>query len=77
MSDAMFDTMLSELDSFSYDQCVTLLSRLSQVFKTKKQESMATNHSPIDEFFGTIDDEESEKMLQAVQDCRKIEPNEW
>ena len=41
MSDVLFDTVLSELNSFSYDQCVTLLSRLSQVFKMKRQESMA------------------------------------
>jgi len=50
MSDAMFDAMLSGLDFFS----------TSPSFKTKRQESMATNHSPIDEFFGTIDDEERE-----------------
>lgn len=77
MSDAVFNTMLTEMDSFSYEQCVALLSKLSQIFKTKKQETMVAKTSPIDKFFGTISEEDSEKMLQAVQDCRRIEPNEW
>ena len=33
--------------------------------------------SPIDRFFGTIDESESNKMLTAVQDCRRIDPYEW
>ena len=28
-------------------------------------------------FFGTIDESDSNKMLTAVQDCRRIEPYEW
>ena len=33
--------------------------------------------SPIDRFFGTIDESDSNKMLTAVHDCRRIEPYEW
>ena len=33
--------------------------------------------SPIDRFFSTIDESESNKMLTAVQDCRRIELYEW
>ena len=67
--------MLSDIDSFSYDQCVALLSKLTQIFKVKKP--VEVEISPIDRFFGTVSDEDSEKMLSAVQDCRRIEPNEW
>ena len=76
MSDAAFNTMMTEVDDFSYDQCVALLARLSQVFEGKKKET-AVEVSPIDLFFGTVSDEDSEKMLEAVKDCRRIEPNEW
>lgn len=76
MSDMAFNAMMTEVDTFSYDQCVVLLARLSQVFKRKKQEAFA-EVSPIDRFFGTVSDEDSEKMLEAVKDCRRIEPNEW
>jgi len=75
MSDTSFNSIMSEVDFFSYDQCVALLSKLTQVFKNKKAES--NEKSPIDQFIGIIDSEESDKMLLAVNDCRRIEPNEW
>ena len=31
----------------------------------------------VDRFFGMIDESDSNKMLTAVQDCRRIEPYEW
>lgn len=37
MSDAAFDSMLTEVDNFSFDQCVMLLARLSQVFEKKNK----------------------------------------
>ena len=77
MSDAAFNSMIAEVDDFSYEQCVILLSRLTQVFSRKKSETVEKKVSPIDQFFGSVDDEDSEKMLEAVQDCRRIEPNEW
>lgn len=40
MSDAAFNSIMTEVDNFSFDQCVLLLSRLSQVF-TKKQNEIA------------------------------------
>ena len=40
MSDAAFNSIMTEVDNFSFDQCVLLLSRLSQVF-TKKQNETA------------------------------------
>ena len=77
MSDMAFNAVLRDVDTFSYDQCVSLLSRLTQVFKFKKREVAEIEMSPIDRFFGTVNDEDSEKMLQAVQECRRIEPDEW
>ena len=32
MSDIAFNSMLTELDNLSYEQCVTLLARLSKVY---------------------------------------------
>lgn len=77
MSDMAFNAMMNEVDNFSYDQCVELLSRLSSVFKGKKHFSAAEKTTPIDKFFGTVNAEDSEKMLEAVKDCRRIEPDEW
>jgi len=31
----------------------------------------------VDRFFGTIDESDSKKMMEAIQDCRRIEPYEW
>ena len=31
---------------------------------------------PLRAFAGTVSDEDSEIMLEAVKDCRRIEPNE-
>lgn len=33
MSDITFNAMLNEIDSFSYNQCVTLLGKLSDILK--------------------------------------------
>lgn len=41
MSGMAFNAMMNEVDNFSYDQCVELLSRLSSVFKGKKHFSEA------------------------------------
>ena len=38
MSDAVFNSMITEVDNFSLEQCVLLLSRLSQVFERKQNE---------------------------------------
>ena len=48
---------------------------LRKVFMNKKY--IPEELSPIDRFFGTIDESDSNKMLTAVQDCRRIEPYEW
>lgn len=75
MSDIAFNSILTELDNLSYEQCVALLAQLSKVFMNKKY--IPEELSPIDRFFGTIDESDSNKMLTAVQDCRRIEPYEW
>ena len=67
MSDIAFNSILTELDNLSYELCVTLLARLSKVFMNKKY--IPEELSPIDRFFGTIDESDSNKMLTAVQDC--------
>ena len=45
MSDAAFDSMMNEVDNFSFDQCIMLLSCLSQVFSKKKNETVAPKKS--------------------------------
>ena len=67
MSDIAFNSILTELDNLSYEQCVALLAQLSKVFMNKKY--IPEELSPIDHFFGTIDESDSNKMLTAVQDC--------
>lgn len=41
------------------------------------KKNIRKNISPIDRFFATVDESDSDKMLEAVQDCRRIEPYEW
>ena len=77
MADLAFNSMMTEMDSFTYDQCVLLLSRLTQIFSKKKGETENKGISPIDKYFGSVNEEDSNKMLEAVMDCRRIEPNEW
>ncbi len=33
MSDVAFNSVLTEVDSFSYDQCITLLEKISEVLR--------------------------------------------
>ncbi len=77
MSDLAFNSMMTEMDSFTYEQCVLLLSRLTQIFSKKKNETAAKEISPIDQYFGSVNEEDSDKVIEAVMDCRRIEPNEW
>ena len=72
ISDASFNSILTEVDNLSYEQCAALLAHLSKVFMDKK--NIQKEISPIDRFFGTVDESDSDKMLEAVQDCRRIEP---
>lgn len=41
MSDAAFNFIMTEVDNFSFEQCVLLLSRLSQVFTKKQTETQS------------------------------------
>lgn len=75
MSKTTFNALLTEVDNFSYEQCAALYARLSEIFTEKKLTQK--EHSPIDIFLGAIDENDSNKMLTAVQECRKTEPNEW
>lgn len=75
MSDTAFNSILTEVNNLSYEQCAALLAHLSKVFRDKK--NMHEEISPIDRFFGTVDENDSNRMLSAVQDCRRIKPNEW
>lgn len=45
MSDAVFNSMISEVDNFSFEQCVALLSRLSEVFSKKQNENVSSKKS--------------------------------
>ena len=37
MSDAAFNSILTEVDNLSYEQCAALLAHLSKVFMDKKK----------------------------------------
>ena len=66
MSNTTFNTLLSEVDNFSYEQCTALLARLSKVFINKNP--LHQSLSPIECFFGTVDKDDSDKMLATVEE---------
>ena len=63
----MYSTMTETEQKELYDFALFIVS--------KREKTASQSH--IDKFFGTVDDETSEQMLQAVAECRRIEPDEW
>ncbi len=68
MSDVAFNAVLNDVDTFSYNQCVMLLSRLTQVLQnwTSKDES--------DElFYSKSNIEHLERGIRALNEGKGVE----
>lgn len=68
MSDVAFNAVLNDVDTFSYNQCVMLLSRLTQVLQnwTSKDES--------DElFYSKSNIEHLERGIKALNEGKGVE----
>ena len=61
----MYDAMTATEQKELYDFAMFIVSRREQ---TK---------NPLEEFCGVINDEDADVMMRAIEECRRIEPNEW
>ena len=65
--------MYETLDEESQKEAYNFVAYL--VYRQGKKKTASQEH--IDKFFGIIDDETAKTMLEASQECRRIEPDEW
>ncbi len=65
----MYETLDEQEQKEVYDFTMYLLS--------KKDAKKNASREHLKKFFGTISEEEANEMLEAVKECRRIEPNEW
>lgn len=77
MKTTTFNSIVSQVDTFSYDQCLALLGKITQSMKKLRPEARQKNASPIEQFAGLVNDADSKLMMDAVQECRKVDWNEW
>jgi hypothetical protein len=61
----MYETMTSTEQKELYDFALFIVSRREQ------------EKNPLEEFCGVINDEDAAVMMSAIDECRRIEPNEW
>ncbi len=61
----MFDTMTAIEQKELYDFALFIISQR----KEKK--------NPLEDFCGVISNEDAQIMMDAVEECRRIEPDEW
>lgn len=61
----MYETMTENEQNELYDFALFIIS------KRKKEEN------PLEEFCGVLNDEDASVMMSAIDECRRIEPNEW
>ena len=54
-------------------------NEIDSINKDEKKFSLANKESnkAIKDFFGTIDSDEVDEMMNAVAECRKVDSNEW
>ena len=64
----MYETLDEQEQKEVYDFTMYLLS--------KKDAKKNASREHLKKFFGTISEEEANEMLEAVKECRMIEPNE-
>lgn len=68
MSDLAFDTVLEEVNSFSYNQCVLLLARLTQTLQNWTSES-----KDDDLFYSKSNIAHLERGIKALKEGRGVE----
>lgn len=61
----MYETMTDTEQKELYDFALFIVSRREQ------------EKNPLEEFCGVINDEDAAVMMSAIDECRRIEPNEW
>ena len=61
----MYETMTNTEQKELYDFALFIVSRREQ------------EKNPLEEFCGVINDEDAAVMMSAIDECRRIEPNEW
>ncbi len=62
----IYETMTAVEQKELYDFAMFIVSRKPQ----KKA-------NPLEQFCGVINNEDAAVMMAAIDDCRRIEPNEW
>lgn len=67
MSDTEFNAMLNKVDSFSYDQIVMLLARLTQVLQT-----WSSKDDACDLFYSKSNMEHLERGIKALNNGQGI-----
>lgn len=68
MSDSTFNAVLNEVDTFSYNQCVLLLMRLSQVLQ-----NWSSKDSAEDLFYSKSNIEHIERGVKALNEGKGTE----
>lgn len=68
MSDIAFDTVLEEVNSFSYNQCVLLLARL-----TKTLQNWTSESKDDDLFYSKSNIAHLERGIKALKEGRGVE----
>ena len=61
----MYETMTNTEQKELYEFALFIVSRREQ------------EKNPLEEFCGVINDEDAAVMMSAIDECRRIEPNEW
>lgn len=61
----MYETMTNTEQKELYDFALFIVSRREQ------------EKNPLEEFCGVINDEDAAVMMSAIDECRRIESNEW
>ena len=62
----MYQTMTATEQKELYDFAMFIISKKTQ-----------PKVNPLTEFCGVINNEDAAVMMAAIDDCRRIEPNEW
>ncbi|MBO4440240.1 MAG: hypothetical protein J5798_12940 [Spirochaetaceae bacterium] len=68
MSDLSFNTVLNEVDTFSYNQCVLLLSKLTQTLQ-----NWTSKDNDDDLFYSKTNIEHLERGIKALDEGKGIE----
>ena len=79
-----FSNFLSELTSRHLNKIAIIRNNEMQavVLPIEEYENLvlraaASNQKSVKDFFGCIDDETASQMENALQECRKVDLNEW